>query len=234
MAWRVLMRRCPARSMTIVGDIAQTGALAGVSSWTATLRPYVRERAAVETLTVNYRTPRAVMALATAVLRAAGVAGRGARLAPRGPVAAGAHAGRAAGPAVAAGGAGRAGPAGDRHARGDRAARHGSGAGRGGGPAGRAGPVPGVRADRRAGQGAGVRHRGAGRAGRRSWPSPGAAPTTSTSRSPGPPSGCTCCTRARCRPASSRRQPGSRAGRGGWAPGPRARAGGRRRARSPG
>ena len=73
MAWRVLMRRCPARSMTIVGDIAQTGALAGVSSWTATLRPYVRERAAVETLTVNYRTPRAVMALATAVLRAAGV-----------------------------------------------------------------------------------------------------------------------------------------------------------------
>jgi superfamily I DNA/RNA helicase len=73
MAWRVLMRRCPARSMTIVGDLAQTGALAGVSSWTATLRPYVRERATVETLTVNYRTPRAVMALATAVLRAAGV-----------------------------------------------------------------------------------------------------------------------------------------------------------------
>jgi len=73
MAWRVLMRRCPTRSMTVVGDIAQTGALAGVSSWSATLRPYVRERASVETLTVNYRTPRAVMALATAVLRAGGV-----------------------------------------------------------------------------------------------------------------------------------------------------------------
>jgi DNA helicase IV len=74
MAWRVLMRRCPTRSLTIVGDIAQTGALAGVASWSATLRPYVRERAAIETLTVNYRTPRPVMALATAVLRAAGVA----------------------------------------------------------------------------------------------------------------------------------------------------------------
>ena len=73
MAWRVLMRRCPTRSMTVVGDIAQTGALGGVSSWSATFRPYVRERATVETLTVNYRTPREVMALATAVLRAGGV-----------------------------------------------------------------------------------------------------------------------------------------------------------------
>ena len=29
MAWRMLMRRCPTRSMTLVGDIAQTGDLAG-------------------------------------------------------------------------------------------------------------------------------------------------------------------------------------------------------------
>ena len=34
MAWRMLMRRCPGRSMTIVGDVAQTGSLAGASSWT--------------------------------------------------------------------------------------------------------------------------------------------------------------------------------------------------------
>jgi DNA helicase IV len=73
MAWRVLMRRCPTRSMTIVGDLAQTSALAGVSSWAATLRPYVADRARVETLTVNYRTPAQLMALATAVLRASGV-----------------------------------------------------------------------------------------------------------------------------------------------------------------
>ena len=44
MMWRVLMRRCPTRSMTVVGDLAQTGALYGVSSWAATFRPYVADR----------------------------------------------------------------------------------------------------------------------------------------------------------------------------------------------
>jgi DNA helicase IV len=73
MAWRLLMRRCPTRSMTIVGDLAQTGALSGVSSWAAMLRPYVAERATIETLTVNYRTPAQLMGLAVRVLRAAGV-----------------------------------------------------------------------------------------------------------------------------------------------------------------
>ena len=33
MAWRLVMRRCPTRSMTLVGDIAQTGDLAGATSW---------------------------------------------------------------------------------------------------------------------------------------------------------------------------------------------------------
>ena len=33
MAWRLLMRRCPARSMTLVGDVAQTGDPAGAASW---------------------------------------------------------------------------------------------------------------------------------------------------------------------------------------------------------
>ena len=33
MAWRLLARRCPARSMTIVGDVAQTGSAAGTTSW---------------------------------------------------------------------------------------------------------------------------------------------------------------------------------------------------------
>jgi len=32
MAWRLVMRRCPTRSMTLVGDIAQTGDLAGASA----------------------------------------------------------------------------------------------------------------------------------------------------------------------------------------------------------
>ena len=33
MAWRMVMRRCPVRSMTLVGDLAQTGDAAGASSW---------------------------------------------------------------------------------------------------------------------------------------------------------------------------------------------------------
>ena len=44
MAWRMLMRRCPSRSMTVVGDVAQTGDLAGASSWRSGARP-VRGRA---------------------------------------------------------------------------------------------------------------------------------------------------------------------------------------------
>ncbi len=68
MAWRLLMRRSPSRSMTVVGDIAQTGDLAGTSSWQATLEPYVEHRWRLEELTVNYRTPAEIMALASGVL----------------------------------------------------------------------------------------------------------------------------------------------------------------------
>jgi len=73
MMWRVLMRRCPTRSMTVVGDLAQTGALNGVRSWESTFRPYVADRLRIETLTVNYRTPAQLMELATAVLRQTGL-----------------------------------------------------------------------------------------------------------------------------------------------------------------
>ena len=38
------MRRCPTRSMTVVGDLAQTGSLNGVRSWESTFRPYVADR----------------------------------------------------------------------------------------------------------------------------------------------------------------------------------------------
>jgi DNA helicase IV len=68
MAWRVLMRRCPSRSMTVVGDIAQTGDLAGTTSWGQVLSPYVAERWRLAELTVNYRTPAEIMAVATDVL----------------------------------------------------------------------------------------------------------------------------------------------------------------------
>ncbi|WP_196806769.1 AAA family ATPase [Micromonospora sp. CNB394] len=68
MAWRLLMRRCPSRSMTIVGDVAQTGALAGTPSWDEALAPYVADRWRLEELTVSYRTPAEIMAVAADVL----------------------------------------------------------------------------------------------------------------------------------------------------------------------
>ncbi|MCX2734152.1 AAA family ATPase [Saccharopolyspora sp. NFXS83] len=70
MAWRVLMRRCPSRSMTLVGDIAQTGALGGAASWHEVLSPYVMDRWQLAELTVNYRTPAEIMSVAADVLAA--------------------------------------------------------------------------------------------------------------------------------------------------------------------
>jgi DNA helicase IV len=68
MAWRMLMRRCPSRSMTITGDLAQTGDLAGASSWQHVLEPYVADRWRLAELTVNYRTPAEIMAVAARLL----------------------------------------------------------------------------------------------------------------------------------------------------------------------
>lgn len=71
MAWRALVRRCPSRSMTVVGDLAQTGSSAGASSWQDVLAPFApADRRRVEELTVNYRTPEEVMAVAADVLAA--------------------------------------------------------------------------------------------------------------------------------------------------------------------
>jgi DNA helicase IV len=73
MMWRLLMRRCPTRSMTLVGDVAQVGSAAGTSSWGEALDPYVHNRWRLEPLTINYRTPAAIMEIASAVLTGAGV-----------------------------------------------------------------------------------------------------------------------------------------------------------------
>jgi DNA helicase IV len=70
MAWRMVMRRCPSRSMTLVGDVAQTGDLAGASSWQRVLGPHLGNRWRLERLTVNYRTPAEIMAVAAGVLAA--------------------------------------------------------------------------------------------------------------------------------------------------------------------
>ena len=92
MAWRLLMRRCPARSMTLVGDIAQTGSLAGARSWAEVLDPYVGGRWRLTELTVNYRTPAQVMVLASAMLHAAGVEAKAPRSVREADVAPSAHA----------------------------------------------------------------------------------------------------------------------------------------------
>lgn len=70
MTWRLLMRRSPTRSMTLVGDPAQTSQEAGVGSWEKILEPYVGDRFEHVVLKVNYRTPAEIMELAARVLRA--------------------------------------------------------------------------------------------------------------------------------------------------------------------
>ena len=70
MAWRMLMRRCPTRSMTIVGDMAQASELGGGSSWQEVLGPNLADRYRLERLTINYRTPAEIAEVASDVLAA--------------------------------------------------------------------------------------------------------------------------------------------------------------------
>src|SRR5690625_416939 len=73
MAWRALLRRCPTRSFTIVGDTSQASAAAGTRNWRERLDPLFGEHLRIEELTVNYRTPSHIMEPATAAGRAAGL-----------------------------------------------------------------------------------------------------------------------------------------------------------------
>ena len=68
MDWRMVLRRCPARSMTVVGDLAQTAAPGGADSWAQVLDPVAPGRWRTARLTVNYRTPAPAMALAATLL----------------------------------------------------------------------------------------------------------------------------------------------------------------------
>ncbi|KQO06457.1 AAA family ATPase [Agreia sp. Leaf244] len=67
MQWRVLARRCPLRSFTVVGDMAQASSAASARSWQDAVRPLVGasplgEKWRLEELTVNYRTPAQIAA----------------------------------------------------------------------------------------------------------------------------------------------------------------------------
>ncbi|BBX16878.1 helicase [Mycolicibacterium duvalii] len=68
MEWRVLMRRCPSRSFTVVGDLAQRRSAAGAPTWGAMLDTYVPGRWEYRSLTVNYRTPAEIMTVAAGAL----------------------------------------------------------------------------------------------------------------------------------------------------------------------
>jgi DNA helicase IV len=70
MAWRAIARRCPSRSMTVVGDLAQTASAAGAASWRGALDEVTRGVWRVEELTINYRTPARIAAVADRVLAA--------------------------------------------------------------------------------------------------------------------------------------------------------------------
>lgn len=67
--WGMVLRRCPSRSLTIVGDRAQ--ARRGFpSSWADRLAEVGLDRITHATLSINYRTPAEVMAVAEPVVRA--------------------------------------------------------------------------------------------------------------------------------------------------------------------
>ncbi|MCS5733935.1 HelD family protein [Herbiconiux daphne] len=73
MQWRVLLRKSPLRSFTIVGDVAQASSAASSTSWDATLSPLIGENWRLEELTVNYRTPSQIVDAAERVAHANGL-----------------------------------------------------------------------------------------------------------------------------------------------------------------
>jgi DNA helicase IV len=68
MQWRLLARRCPSGSMTIVGDLGQASGHWAPTSWQEIVDLVPAPRARIVELTVNYRTPHEVMEVAARVL----------------------------------------------------------------------------------------------------------------------------------------------------------------------
>jgi len=67
--WQMLLRRCPSRSFTIVGDRAQAGH-GFTESWQERLERIGLDNIDLASLSINYRTPEEVMAEAEPVIRA--------------------------------------------------------------------------------------------------------------------------------------------------------------------
>ncbi|WFE98735.1 UvrD-helicase domain-containing protein [Micromonospora sp. WMMD964] len=72
MQWLMVLRRCPSRSITAVGDIDQAEAAHRHTSWAEAVRAAFGDRWTAAELTICYRTPREVMDLTAPVLRKAG------------------------------------------------------------------------------------------------------------------------------------------------------------------
>ena len=73
MQWRLLLRRGPLKSFTIVGDVAQASAAAGAESWDAALTSTFGDSWRLEELTVNYRTPAQIASAAESMALAHGL-----------------------------------------------------------------------------------------------------------------------------------------------------------------
>ena len=80
MQWELLIRRCPARSFTVVGDLDQRPAGSPHGGWKDILGR-LSEHTREEELTISYRTPASILDTAAETLRAAGTPVRGVRAA---------------------------------------------------------------------------------------------------------------------------------------------------------
>lgn len=72
MAWRALLRRCPSRSFTVVGDLDQRRGHDRPSTWHEALGPAARALSEEYVLTISYRTPRQLIDRAQRVMAAVG------------------------------------------------------------------------------------------------------------------------------------------------------------------
>ncbi|MDO4791708.1 MAG: AAA family ATPase [Buchananella hordeovulneris] len=72
MAWRAILRRCPAHSLTVVGDLAQCASAAPASSWQGALGKKLAAQVSEYALTVSYRTPSRIIDAATESLEVLG------------------------------------------------------------------------------------------------------------------------------------------------------------------
>ncbi|WP_030487138.1 HelD family protein [Micromonospora chokoriensis] len=72
MQWQMVLRRCPSRSITAVGDIDQAEAAHRHTSWAQAVQAAFGDRWTAAELTICYRTPREVMDLTEPVLTKAG------------------------------------------------------------------------------------------------------------------------------------------------------------------